>query len=77
MGAMSITTMRCRVLGSRVTCITDLEGTVTKVICPAFETGPESCRLRREARCGGPLSQLMERVAEDTLSMRDARCALL
>jgi hypothetical protein len=74
---MSITTMRCCVLGSRVTCITDLEGTVTKVICPAFETGPESCRLRREARCGGPLSQLMERVAEDTLSMLDARCALL
>jgi len=36
---MSIPTVHCRVLGSRVTCITDLDGTATEVICPAFEVG--------------------------------------
>jgi hypothetical protein len=76
MGAMSITTVRCHVLGSRVMCLRDLEGAVTRVICPSFEPATGLCRLRREALCGGPLSQLMERVAEDTLSTRDARCEL-
>jgi hypothetical protein len=73
---MSITSVRCPVLGSRVMCIRDLEGTITKVICPAFEAATGLCRVRREALCGGPLSQLMERVAEDTLSTRNAGCEL-
>ena len=71
---MPVSTVHCHVFGSRVTCLTDLEGTVTKVMCPAFEAPMGSCRLRREALRGGPLSQLMERVAEDTLAERDSRC---
>lgn len=73
---MAITTTWCQVLGSYVTRITDLEGTVVKVICPAFERPAGLCRLRREALSGGPLSQLTERVAEATLSQRDVRCPL-
>lgn len=72
---MPMTTVYCQVLGSRVTCLTDLEGTVTRVICPAFEPAAGLCRFRREALSGGLLSQLMERVAEDTLAARDSRCA--
>ena len=73
---MSMTTVHCHVLGSRVTCLTDLEGTVTRVICPAFEPATGLCRFRREALCGGPLSQLLERVAEDAMTLRSSRCAL-
>jgi len=73
---MSMITVHCHVLGSHVTCLTDLEGTVTRVICPAFESATGLCRFRREALSGGPLSQLMERVAEDTLAVRDSRCRL-
>jgi hypothetical protein len=73
---MPMTTVHCHVLGAHVTCLTDLEGAVTRVICPAFEPATGLCRFRRESLCGGPLSQLMERVAEDTLAVRDSRCTL-
>ena len=73
---MAITSVYCQVLGGHVTRVTDIEGSVTQLICPAFELSGGTCRLRREAFTGGPLSQLLERVAEDTLAVRSARCNL-
>ena len=71
---MSITITRCHVLGANVSRITDLEGTVTRVICPQYEEPAGTCRLRRDALKGGPLSQLLEKVDEDTLAQRGTRC---
>jgi hypothetical protein len=64
------------VLGDNISRVTDIEGAVSRVICPAFESPGGFCRLRREAFAGGPLSQLLERVAEDTLDVRSTRCHL-
>jgi hypothetical protein len=71
---MSITSAYCHVLGGTITRVTDIEGAVTRVICPAFEPRDGACRVRREAFAGGPLSQLLERVAEDTLDVRSTHC---
>jgi hypothetical protein len=73
---MPITSVHCHVFGANVTRVTDIEGTVTRLICPAFEKPTGLCRIRRDAMTGGPLSQLLERVAEDTLDVRSTRCDL-
>lgn len=73
---MPITSIRCHVLGANVTRVTDLEGSVTRVICLEYEESTGQCRLRIDALGGGPLSQLFERVAEDTLASRGTRCEL-
>ncbi|HZP47346.1 MAG TPA: hypothetical protein VFB07_02345 [Vicinamibacterales bacterium] len=73
---MAITSVPCHVLGSTVTRVTDLEGRVTHLICPEFDEATGLCRIRRDVSSGGPLSQLLERVAEDTLDSRSARCPL-
>ncbi len=72
---MAIESIRCPVLGAHVTRVTDLEGSVSRVICAEYEA-PGTCRLKRTAREGGPLTQLLERAAEDTLDSRDNRCVL-
>ena len=74
---MATTSIRCRVLGAHVTCVTDLEGSVTtNHLCrvPTGRTG--NCRLKKAALGGGPLSQLLERMSEDTLNARSTRCVL-
>jgi hypothetical protein len=73
---MAITTVRCHVLGAMVTCITDLEGEVSRIICPEYHEASGSCRLLTEADTCGPLSRLLERVAEDGLTRRGSRCHL-
>ena len=73
---MAIVYVRCPVLGASVTRVTDLEGEVTALICPEFEEPTGICRLKKNARQGGPLSQLIERVSEDTLGTRTTRCNL-
>lgn len=73
---MPITPVHCQVFGGNVTRVTDIEGSVTRLICPAFESPTGVCRIRRDALSGGPLSQLVARVAEDTLSVRSIRCDL-
>jgi hypothetical protein len=72
---MTIESIRCPVLGAHVTRVTDFEGNVSRVICAEYEQ-PETCRLKKTALEGGPLTQLLERAAEDTLSSRDTRCVL-
>jgi hypothetical protein len=74
---MPISPVRCHVFGSDVVRVTDLEGAVTRVICPQLESASGLCRIRRDALSGGPLSQMIERVAEDTLDVRATRCDLL
>jgi hypothetical protein len=74
--AMPITSVYCHVFGANVTRVIDIEGSVTRLICPAFESPTGQCRIRREGLSGGPLSQLLERVAEDTLDVRSIQCNL-
>lgn len=73
---MPITSVRCPVLQANVTRITDLEGEVTRVICPEYEDPTGICRIKQGARTGGPLSQFLERVSEETLDRRTTRCDL-
>lgn len=73
---MAIVSVRCAVLGANVTLVTDLEDEVTALICPEYEEPTGICRLKKNAGQGGPLSQLLERVSEDTLDTRTTRCNL-
>ena len=73
---MAIVSVRCPVLGANVTRVTDLEDEVTALICPEYEEPTGICRLKNNARQGGPLSQLLERVSEDALGTRTTRCNL-
>jgi hypothetical protein len=74
---MALNSIRCPVLGARVTRVTDLEGTVTRVICPEYDVSNSACRLTLSRREGGPLSQLVERVSENTPETKSTRCVLL
>jgi hypothetical protein len=73
---MAMTSIRCPVLAAHVTCVTDLEGSVTKVICAEYDETTGNCRLKKRALEGGPLSQLLERTPEDMLNTRSTRCVL-
>lgn len=67
---MAMTSIRCPVLGAYVTCVTDLEGAMTRIICAEYDESTGSCRLKKAALEGGPLAQLLERMSEDTLNTR-------
>jgi hypothetical protein len=73
---MAMMTIRCHVLGATVTRITDLEGAVSRIICPEYQESTGFCRLLCNADSGGPLSRLLERLAEGELGRRSARCHL-
>lgn len=73
---MPIETSRCHVLGATITRITDMEGAVTRVICPQYEEPSGICRLRSDAQKGGPLSRLLERVEEEALTDHGVRCEM-
>jgi hypothetical protein len=73
---MAITSVHCNVLGANVTCVTDLEGTVTQIVCAQYDPATGLCRVKHDALGGGPLSQLLERVAESTLASHGVRCEL-
>lgn len=73
---MAISSIRCPVLGAHVTRVTDLEGNVTRIICAEYDQSDGSCRLKKSAREGGPLTQLLERMSEDTLDTRSTLCVL-
>ena len=72
---MAMFSSRCPVLGGRITQVTDLEGIVTRVICPEYESDG-TCRVKKSVREGGPLAQLLERVSEDTLAVRGTLCVM-
>ena len=73
---MSLSSVHCSVLHANVTCVTDLEGDVTRVICPEYEEPTGICRLKAHVAEGGPLSQLLERVSEESLETRSTQCIL-
>ena len=73
---MPATSVHCPVLRAHVTRITDFEGEPTNILCAEYEQPTGICRLKRNALDGGPLSQLLERVEENTLSSRSTRCDL-
>ena len=74
---MATASIRCLVLGAHVTRVTDLEGNVTRIICPEYVASTGACGLKTSALEGGPLSQLITRVSEGTLASRSALCEML
>lgn len=74
---MAIISVRCPVAQAMVTRVTDFEGQTTRVICAEYEHPAGICRLKRSAFEGGPLSQLVERLSEETLETRSPRCDVL
>lgn len=72
---MAVRSIRCPVLRAYVTQVTDLEGVVTHVICAEYQADG-SCRLKQATKEGGPLSQFLERMAEDGVGTRGTACVL-
>ena len=73
---MRIETLRCHALGTNVTRVVDFEGLVDHVICPQYQRADGSCRLKRTAGLGGPLSRLLQRVGDDIVADRTVTCSL-
>jgi hypothetical protein len=73
---MTITSTWCSVLQATVSRRMTFEGDVSTVICPEFDAVSRTCRLKKAVCLGGPLSQLIERVSEGTLSDPAPRCNL-
>lgn len=73
---MGMKSIWCPVLGAQITQVTDLEGSVTRVICTEYGTSDGTCRLKKAAVEGGPLAQLLERVSDDTLNTHSILCVM-
>jgi hypothetical protein len=71
---MAIKTIRCHVLQSNISMVTDFEDNVMQVICPEYDNATGTCRLKKRASSGGPLSTFVARASEDTLDSRAVRC---
>jgi len=64
----------CHERRGNITLETDGDGAVCRIICPKYEYSTGLCRLRHDTLEGGPLSQLLERAAGNTLNARATRC---
>jgi len=73
---VAIETAWCCILQASVARLTTLEGEVVKVLCPEFEWATKTCRQKEASRRGGPLSQLLEQVSDQSLSDRGTHCNL-
>ena len=73
---MAFTPVWCPVLQAHVTCVTDLEGTIVKVVCIERDERTHACRLKQAASQVGPLSKLLVRAAEHTFADRTVICVL-
>ena len=62
----------CPVLGARVTKVKQVDGTVMRIICPAYELSGGTCRRMRSGCGAGPLIELIERAAERAHAGRSA-----
>lgn len=71
---MAIVSEYCAVLGAHILRVTDLEGATNRVICPEYQAPEGVCRRLNDAKRGGPLSQLVERVSKDALRTKDVHC---
>ena len=74
---MPIVTTHCHVLHGQVNRLSDMEGHIIQVFCPEYDATHDRCRIKLATMSGGPLSQLLERVSEETLDRRGCRCDLL
>jgi hypothetical protein len=73
---MAIESVWCPVLQGNVTRVTSLEGEITALICPEYDEQAGTCRVKAFALQGGPLTQLLEHVAEHTLDRPGPQCNL-
>lgn len=73
---MPLIAVSCPVAHAVVTRVTDFEGATIRMICPEYEEPTGICRLKQRAREGGPLSQLLERLSEQTLDESTTRCTV-
>ena len=74
---MTMNSVFCHVRHAHVAVVTDLEGHLTQLVCPEYEPSIGLCRIRARAKDGGPLSQLLERLDEETLDQPAERCYLV
>jgi hypothetical protein len=65
----------CSVLKANVTKVIGFDE-VSAVICPEFEPAMKTCRLKKATVQYGPLSQLLDRVSEETLTEPSPHCNL-
>lgn len=73
---MAIKSVWCPVLQSHVTYVTDLEDTVVTVVCYEYDKATGTCRMKKAAFEGGPLSQLLMRVSENALADPMVGCTI-
>lgn len=73
---MAIKSVWCPVLQTHVTCVTDLEGAIVKVVCAEYEEGTRTCRMKQAAVRAGPLSKLLIQASESTLADRTLHCTI-
>ncbi len=73
---MAIESVHCPVIGMQVRRVTNLEGEPSQVICTEYDETTGICRLKQQSREGGPLSQLLERAAEESLDTKSTLCNL-
>lgn len=73
---MRVTSVWCPVRQAYVIRVMDLEGQVIKVLCSEFDKAPRTCRMKKEAFEGGPLSQLLKHVSEDSLADPMVSCRI-
>ncbi len=73
---MNLKMVHCPTIQASVSVVTDLEGAVSRIICPEYLDATGGCRLKMERTSGGPLSRLLERVSDHTLGTHFRRCEL-
>jgi hypothetical protein len=73
---MGINQVRCPVVGATVSRVVDFEGETTRIICAEYDERTGICRLKNSPSKGGMLSQLLERVSENSLDTKNTRCVL-
>jgi hypothetical protein len=73
---VTISSVWCSVQQATVSRMMTFEGEVSTVICPEFDPLTKTCRLKKAASLGGPLSKLMARVSEGSLAETAPRCNL-
>jgi hypothetical protein len=73
---MAMISVRCPVLGAHVVCVTDLEGSLTRIICAEYDEATGSCRLKKSALGDDPLAQLLGRASENAFNTRSTLCGL-
>jgi hypothetical protein len=74
--AVTIELRWCSVLQTHVTCLTDLEGAVVRVICYQYDKATGNCRMKPGPADCGPLTKLLTRHAEHGLAEAGRACTI-